>query len=51
MGLEFTAGMITTLIGYIGDIFSDMSLLILLIVGVGLGILVVSAIVSAVRGH
>lgn len=49
MGLEFTSGMITTLIGYITDIFADMSGLILLIVGVALGLFVVGAILRIVR--
>lgn len=51
MGLNFTEGMITSMIGYIGDVFSDMSNLILLIVGVALGLMVVGAIVHMVRGN
>lgn len=49
MGLEFTSEMITAIVGYIGNIFSDMSGLLLLIVGVGLGLFVIGAIIAAVR--
>lgn len=42
---------ITTMIGYIGDIFSDLSPVILLIVGVGLGLMAVSVIIRALRGN
>lgn len=49
MGLEFTEDMLTTIVGYITDIFSDMSGLILLIVGVALGLFVVGAILRIVR--
>jgi len=50
MGLDFTSEMIDDVIGYVGDIFSDMSNLILLIVGVAVGLMVIGAIISAVRG-
>jgi len=49
MGLEFTGPMITEIVAYIGAIFSDMSGLLLLIVGVGLGLFVIGAIISAIR--
>lgn len=50
MGLEISGEKITEIIGYIGDVFQDLSGLILLIVGVGLGLMVVVAIISAIRG-
>jgi hypothetical protein len=49
IGIQFTEGMITSTIGYIGDVFSDLSSLILLIVGVGLGLMVVGTIVSIIK--
>jgi hypothetical protein len=49
MGIEFTGGMIDTMIGYVGAVFSDLSNLILLIVGVGLGMIIITAIISALR--
>ena len=51
IGLEFTGDMVSTTIAYVSAVFSDLSLLLLLIVGVGLGIIVVGAIISSVRGH
>lgn len=51
MGLEFTDEMITKMVSYVGLVFSDLSNLILLIVGVLLGVVVIGAIISSVRGH
>lgn len=41
---------ITTMIGYMSDLFSDLSPIILLIVGVGLGLMVISVILRTLRG-
>jgi len=49
MGLEFTGDMVEAVIGYIGDVFSDMSNLILLVVGVSLGLIVIGAIISIIK--
>ena len=49
MGLNFTSEMINQIIGYVGDVFSDLSGLLLLIIGVGLGLIVIGAIISAVK--
>lgn len=51
IGLNFTDAMASSTIGYIGSVFSDLSGLLLLIIGVGLGLMVIGAIISAVRGH
>jgi len=51
VGLNFTNEMVSSTIGYVGSVFSDMSGLLLLIIGVGLGLMVIGAIISAVRGH
>lgn len=49
IGIEFTSEMMSSTIGYIGDVFSDLSGLLLLIIGVGMGLIVVGAIISAIR--
>lgn len=49
IGLDFTDAMVSSTIGYVGAVFSDMSGLLLLIIGVGLGLIVVGAIISAIR--
>ncbi len=49
MGIEFTGTMVSEIVGYIGDVFADLSGLILLIVGVGLGLIVVSVIIKMIR--
>lgn len=49
LGLNFTDEMVSTTIAYIGAVFSDMSGLLLLIIGVGLGLIIVGAIISAIR--
>jgi hypothetical protein len=45
--LTITEGNMTTLIGYMSDLFEDLSPLILLIVGVGVAMLVVGFIIRA----
>lgn len=49
LGLQYTGEMVSTTIAYIGSVFSDMSGLLLLIVGVGLGLIVIGAIISTIR--
>lgn len=51
IGINFTSEMMTSTLGYVGAVFSDMSPMILLIIGVSLGLIVVEAIISAVRGR
>jgi len=51
LGINFTSEMVSSTIGYVGDVFSDLSNILLLIIGVSLGVMVVGAILSAVRGH
>ncbi len=50
LGFEITSEHIASLLGYAGLLFADLSNLILLIVGVALGVMVISAIISAIRG-
>lgn len=49
IGINFTDEMVSSTIGYVGAVFSDMSGLLLLIIGVGLGLIIVGAIISAIR--
>lgn len=49
LGINFTSEMVSSTIGYVGDVFSDMSALILLIVGVSLGLMVIGTIISVLR--
>jgi uncharacterized membrane protein YgaE (UPF0421/DUF939 family) len=42
---------IATMIGYSGDLFADFSPILLIVVGVGVGIFVITAIIGAIRGH
>lgn len=42
---------IATMIGYTGDLFADFSPILLIIVSVGLGIFIITAIIGAIRGH
>ena len=43
------SGMMDTLIGYVGDLFVDVSPILLLIVGVSLGLLVITVIINSFR--
>lgn len=49
LGLKITGEMITDIIEYVGAVFSEMSGLILLIVGVGLGLIVIGAIIRIIK--
>lgn len=48
--IEITEAMMTDIVGYIAEVFSDLSPLILLIVGVGVGLMVIGVIIKALRG-
>lgn len=47
---EITPAMMTIITAYIGEVFSDLSPIILLIVGVGVGLMVIGVIIKALRG-
>jgi hypothetical protein len=49
IGMNFTGEMIDEVVDWIGSVFSDLSPLLLLIVGVGVGLIVIGAIISALR--
>jgi len=40
----------TAMIGYMSDLFTDLSPLLIIIIGIGMGIIVVGAIIKAIRG-
>jgi hypothetical protein len=47
--VEFTSGMITQMLGYVSLVFADLSNLILLVVGVGLALLVITTIINVFK--
>jgi len=49
LGFKITDLMIGDMVEYAGLLFTDLSSLILLIIGVSLGLIVIGAIISAVR--
>ena len=51
MFLTWTADMTTALLSNVTGIINDLSPLLIVIVGVGIGLIVFHAIVSAIRGH
>ena len=44
-----TGDMMDDLLGYVGDLFTDISPILLLIVGVSLALMVISVIINALR--
>jgi len=40
----------TAMIGYMSDLFTDLTPLLVIIVGIGVGLIVVQAILKAIRG-
>jgi len=51
LGTFFTISgdMMDDLLGYVGDLFTDVSPILLLIVGVSLGLMVISVIITTLR--
>jgi hypothetical protein len=47
--IEITGEMITTMLGYVSLVFADLSNLILLVVGVGLALVVITTIISVFK--
>lgn len=47
--ITITEGNMTTMIGYVGDLFTDLSPVVLLIVGVSLGLMVISVVIGSLR--
>lgn len=41
----------TAMLGYVSDIISDLQPLLIPIIAISIGLIVVSAIISAIRGH
>jgi hypothetical protein len=42
---------VSVMLGYAGDLVSDLSPIWIAIVGVGLALIVVTAVIQAIRGH
>ena len=51
MFLTWTSDMTTALLSNVTGLINDLSPLLIVIVGVGIGLIVFHAIVSAIRGH
>ena len=51
MFLTWTSDMTTALLSNITGLINDLSPLLIVVVGVGIGLIVFHAIVSAIRGH
>jgi hypothetical protein len=49
--INWTEGNTTDLLANITGIITDLTPLLTIIIGVGIGLIVVSAIISAIRGH
>lgn len=48
--IEWTEAYTTAMLGYVSTVFSDLSGLLVPIIAVGVGLMVVGAIIKAVRG-
>lgn len=46
----WTDGMTTSMLGYVSSIFADISPILIPIIGVGVGLIVITAIIHAIRG-
>jgi hypothetical protein len=51
MFLTWTADMTTAMMSNVTGLITDLTPLLLIVVGVGIGLIVFHAIVSAIRGH
>lgn len=51
MFLTWTDAMTTTILANVTGLISDLTPLLLIIVGIGIGLIVFHAVVSAIRGH
>lgn len=49
--IPWTSGNTTDLIANITGVITDLTPLLTIIIGVGVGLIVVTAIISAIRGH
>jgi len=49
--LTWEAGDTTEMLGYVSDLITDLTPLLVPIIAVGVGLIIVSAIISAIRGH
>lgn len=49
MGIQFTPDMMSSILGYVGDIFNDVKLPVLLICGIALGFFILNRILQSMR--
>lgn len=49
IGITFTEEMMTSTIGYIGDVISDLLPLILIVVAIGIGLWIFEAVISSIK--
>jgi hypothetical protein len=49
-GFAISGEMITDILGYTGDMFTDLAPLLLLLFGVGLATIFITAVIKAIRG-
>lgn len=49
--ITWTESDTTSMLGYVADLISDLQPLLIPIIAIGIGLIVVGAIISAIRGH
>lgn len=49
--INWDASTTNAMLGYTSAVLSDMTPLLTIIIGVGLGLIILGAIISAIRGH
>lgn len=49
LGVNISSENITTMLGYVSDVFNDLKLVIFIILAVGIGLWIVEALISALR--
>jgi hypothetical protein len=50
MGITFSLAMLNTLLGYVGDLWTDIKLPVLVIVGIMVGFFIITGIMDAISG-
>jgi hypothetical protein len=50
MGITFSSAMLNTLLGYVGDLWTDIKLPVLMIVGLMVGFFIITGIMDAISG-
>jgi hypothetical protein len=50
MGIAFSSAMLDTLLGYVGDLWTDIKVPVLVIIGVMIGFFIINGIVEGIAG-